>query len=43
MREGLHRGLGGLFEGQSARDQAPAVRAQLTEVTAACKEELAGT
>ena len=35
--------FGGLFEGQSARDQAPAVREQLTEVTALCKEELAGT
>ena len=34
--------LGGLFEGTDARDQAPVVREQLSDVTAACKDELAG-
>lgn len=35
--------FGALFEGDSARDQAPAVREQLAGVTATCKDELAGT
>ena len=35
--------FGALFEGDSPRDQAPAVREQLTGVTATCKDELAGT
>jgi hypothetical protein len=35
--------LGALFEGDSAQDQAPAVREQLSRVTAACKDDLAGT
>ena len=35
--------LSPLFEGESADDQAPAVRAQLSDITAACKDELAGT
>ena len=35
--------FGALFEGESARDQAPAVREQLAGVTATCKDNLAGT
>ena len=34
--------FGGLFEGDTARDQAPAVREQLSAITATCKDELAG-
>lgn len=35
--------FGALFEGESAKDQAPAVREQLSGITATCKDELAGT
>lgn len=35
--------FGALFEGDSAQDQAPAVREQLSSITATCKDELAGT
>jgi chromosome segregation ATPase len=35
--------FGALFEGDSAQDQAPAVREQLSRVTATCKDDLAGT
>jgi uncharacterized protein (DUF3084 family) len=34
--------FGALFEGDSARDQAPAVREQLSGITSTCKDELAG-
>ena len=34
--------FGALFEGDTARDQAPAVREQLSDITAICKDELAG-
>ena len=34
--------FGGLFEGESVRDQAPEVREQLSRITADCKDELAG-
>ena len=34
--------FGELFEGESARDQAPVVREQLSSITASCKGELAG-
>lgn len=34
--------FGALFEGESVRDQAPAVREQLSDITAECKDELAG-
>jgi uncharacterized protein YoxC len=34
--------FGGLFEGDTVQDQAPAVREQLSAVTATCKDELAG-
>jgi uncharacterized membrane-anchored protein YhcB (DUF1043 family) len=34
--------FGGLFEGESVKDQAPKVRKQLSEITATCKDELAG-
>ena len=32
--------FGGLFEGDTVRDQAPAVREQLSAITATCKDEL---
>jgi chromosome segregation ATPase len=35
--------FGALFEGDSPEDQAPAVRKQLSSITATCKDELAGT
>jgi len=35
--------FGALFEGDSPEDQAPAVREQLSDVTATCKDDLAGT
>jgi len=35
--------FGALFEGDNASDQAPAVREQLSAITATCKDELAGT
>ena len=35
--------FGALFEGDSARDEAPAVREQLAGITATCKDDLAGT
>ena len=34
--------LGGLFEGESAEDQAPKVREQLSEITATCKDGARG-
>jgi DNA repair exonuclease SbcCD ATPase subunit len=35
--------FGALFEGDSPEDQAPAVRDQLSSITATCKDALAGT
>ncbi len=35
--------FGALFEGDNPSDQAPAVREQLSAITATCKDELAGT
>jgi chromosome segregation ATPase len=35
--------FGALFEGESASDQAPEVREQLSGITATCKDELAGS
>jgi uncharacterized membrane-anchored protein YhcB (DUF1043 family) len=40
--KGFIAAFGGLFEGDSAEDQAPAVRKELADVTAACKDQLAG-
>jgi hypothetical protein len=34
--------LGAPFEGGSAGDEAPTVREQLSDITAACKDEHAG-
>ena len=34
--------FGALFEGDTASDQAPEVREQLSDITAVCKDELAG-